>query len=426
LELSNFPWNPAIRNPQPIARIGAPVVLAVIVFCAYKILLERVETRWGWADYIGHTRAAADWRQGRGLGTPHFLFEALTILCHSLLGTRSGYTAPFTRSRPGADPFGPAALLAVELSAVAAALATYAFWVRRLPPRRDGDGRVAALWCLGLQVAGPITLATVWAKTLYVGYIYPASTYHNPTILLLKPLALLSFALTLQALERSVVARAGWNLVMAASAAGVISALAKPSWLLCFLPGLVLTLLVDPRLRSRRLAWEVVAAVLLTGLGVLAWQYAFLYGHSGTDRISFTPQKYARYGPLAPVKLALSIAYPVSVLIVFWKAVRQSLLLGLAWTTFAVSLLVSYFFTETGSRSGHDNLGWSAQIALFVLFVASAIAMVETLRRQASTSPSVFVPWRTAIPVGLFLLHAAGGVLWYATYFTEQGNWHWY
>jgi hypothetical protein len=400
--------------------------LAVIVFCAYKILLERVETRWGWADYIGHTRAAADWWHGRGLSTPHFLFEALTILCHSLLGGRSGYASALIRSRPGADTFASAALLAVEVSAVAAALVTYAFWVRRLPPQNDRDCWLIALWCLGLQVAGPITLATIWAKTLYVGYIYPASTYHNPTILLLKPLALLSFALTLGALERSIIARAGWKLVLAASAAGVLSALAKPSWLLCFLPGLVLTVLLDSRLRSRSHAWEVAAAVLTTGLGVLAWQYAFLYGHSGTDRISFTPQKYSRYGPLGSVKLLLSVAYPFSVLILFWKEIRHSLLLGLAWMTFAVSLLVAYCFTESGSRAAHDNLGWSAQIALFILFVTSSIAMMGAIRQAALASPSRLVRWRAAVPVGLLVLHVAGGVLWYATYFTETGNWGWY
>jgi hypothetical protein len=403
--------HPAGHNAQSIARIGAPLVLAIIVLCAYRIVLEYVDRRWGWADYIGHYGAAADWWQGQSLSTPHFLFEALIIMCRTLFGART---------------FRSAALMAVEWSTVAAALATYAFWARRLPPRNDRDCWVAAVWCLGLQVAGPITLATIWTKNLYMGYIYPASTYHNPTILLLKPLALLSFALTLGALDRSIVARADWKIVLAASAAGVLSALAKPSWLLCFLPGLALTLLFDPRLRRQRPAWELVVAVLIGGLAVLAWQYTFLYGHAEAAGISFTPQKYSTYGSLAPVKLILSVAYPLSVLIVFWKEVRQSLLLALAWTTFAFSLLVAYGFSETGLRAGHDNFGWSAQIALFVLFVASSIAMVGALRQAAPASPSRFMRLRIAVPVALFVLHVADGVVWYATYFTTQGNWGWY
>src|SRR5262249_37202215 len=198
-------------------------------------------------------------------------------------------------------------------------------------------------------------------------------------ILLLKPLALLSFAVTLRALERTAASRAGWELIVAASAAGALSALAKPSWLLCFLPGLALTLVFDARLRTRPPAWHVVGAVLVTGLAILAWQYVFLYGQGGAGGISFTPQKYSAYGRLAPVKLILSIAYPASVLLVFWKELRRSLLLALPWTTFGVSLVLAYGFSEIGSRAGHDNFGWSAQIALFVLFVASTVAMVGAI-----------------------------------------------
>src|SRR5437588_12420724 len=113
----------------------------------------------------------------------------------------------------------------------------------------------------------------------------------------------------------------------------MLSALAKPNWLLCFLPGMVLTMLFDSRLRGRPSAWCVAAAAILTGLSVLAWQYAFLYGHSEADRIVFTPQKWlSNYGWLAPVKLMLSIAYPVSVLVFFWNDLRQSLPLRLAWS----------------------------------------------------------------------------------------------
>jgi hypothetical protein len=206
----------------------------------------------------------------------------------------------------------------------------------------------------------------------------------------------------------------------------VLSAFAKPSWLICFLPGLALTLVFDSRLQSRRETWEAAAVILIGGLAVLGWQYAFLYGDKGADRIVFTPQKWlAQYGSLAPLKLILSIAYPLSVLVLFWNELRQSLMLRLAWSTFIVSLPIAYGFSETGTRAGHDNLGWSAQIALFVLFVASAIAMAGELR-QAAASPSGFKHFRAAVPVSLFILHLAGGVIWYATYFTEQGNWDWY
>jgi hypothetical protein len=405
----------AARNVQPIVRIGAPLLLALVVFSGYYVLLERLAPPGGCArrDYVAHAGYAWHWRQGLGLLTPHFLFQALIIVCHTLSPVNAVISP---------------AIMAGGLSAVAGALATYAFWIRQLPGQNARDYWFAVLWSLGLQVAGPITLATIWANNFYWGYIYPASTYHNPTIVLLKPLAMVSFALTFQALERSMTARPGRELLLGLSAARMLSALAKPNWLLCFLPGLVLTIVLDSRLRGRPWAWCVTGAAILSGLSVLAWQYAFLYGHSGADRITFTPQKWlSTYGSLAPVKLMLSVAFPVSVLVLFWNDLRKSLLLWLAWSTFGVSLLIAYGFSETGWRAGDDNLGWSAQIALFVLFVASAIAMVAVLRQPGAAAPYRDVRFRKGIAVAIFLLHVAGGIIWNATYVFDRGiDWFWY
>jgi hypothetical protein len=405
----------SVRSAHPIVRIGTPLYLAVVVYCGFSILFEWYAKPWGsaWADYLAHADAARHWWQGHGLGTPHFFFEALIIVCHTFFPAMTVSSTAF---------------MAGGIGATAAAVATYAFWIRQLPAENNSDCWVAALWSLGLQVAGPITLATIWAKNFYWGYIYPASTLHNPTIILLKPFALLSFALTLWALDRSMAAGPGWKLILGLSAAGMLSALAKPNWLLCFLPGVVLTVLFDSRLRGRRLAWLVAGAAILSGLCVLAWQYAFLYGHSEADRIVFTPQKWlSTYGWLAPAKLMLSITFPLAVLLLFWGDLRTSLLLRLSWSTFGASLLIAYGFSETGPRAGDDNLGWSAQIALFVLFVASAVGMMGTLRQPEAAARGRDLRLRSGIAVVIFILHVACGVGCYATYAVDRGiNWAWY
>ena len=405
----------AVRNSQRIVRISVPLLLAVVVYAGFSFLIQRLAQPWGSAraDYLAHAAAAKDWWLGHGLSPPHFLFVGLIIVCHMLFPAMTVSSTAF---------------MAGGIGAVAGALATYAFWIRQLPAQNNGDCWIAALWSLALQVAGPITLATIWANNFFWGYIYPASTFHNPTIVLLKPFALLSFALTLRALERSMTGRPGWQLVLGLSAAGILSALAKPNWLLCFLPGVVLTVLFDSRLQGRRAAWFVAGAAVLSGLCVLAWQYAFLYDQSGADRIVFTPEKWiSQYGWLAPLKLMLSIAFPVSVLALFWSDLRKSLLLRLAWATFGASLLIAYGFSETGSRAGDDNLGWSAQIALFVLFVASAIAMVGAIRQPATPAKWRAFRLRRDIALAIFLFHLIGGLTCYATYMVDRGiNWAWY
>ena len=148
----------AVKNAHLIARIAPPLLLAVIVYCGYSIVLEWLAKPWGSAraDYIAHALSARDWWLGLGLAAPHFLFEALIIACHVLFSTSDVLST---------------ALLVGGASAVAAALATYAFWTRQLPGEKARDYWVAALWCLGLQVVGPITLATIWANNFYWGYI---------------------------------------------------------------------------------------------------------------------------------------------------------------------------------------------------------------------------------------------------------------
>jgi len=53
--------------------------LAVIILCAYSIILEYVERRWGWADYIGHAHAAAGQHRFRK-AVPMVVF-ALHVVC---------------------------------------------------------------------------------------------------------------------------------------------------------------------------------------------------------------------------------------------------------------------------------------------------------------------------------------------------------
>lgn len=121
------------------------------------------------------------------------------------------------------------------------------------------------------------------------------------------------------------------------------------------------------------------------------------------------------------MKLMLSIAYPVAVLGLFWHDVRKSLLLGLAWSTFSISLFIAFCFSETGLRAGDDNLGWSAQIALFVLFVASAIAMAGAFRQAVAARQWRALRLRRWIALAIFSLHVIGGLTSYATYTVDRG-----
>jgi hypothetical protein len=402
-----------VGKRHPITGIIPVIVLGAVVFYANDAVLHQVATLGNWSDYQAHALAARDWWRGQSFHTPHFLFAALTIFCKLAFRT------------PG---MGLAALIAGDLSAVAAALATYWFWLRYLPVRNRRDVFIAVTGCLALQFVGPINLMTAFQKNLYLGYVYPANIYHNPTIVLLKPLALLSLALTVDSLERSAHGGPGWRLQFAVGAIAVLSACAKPSWLVTYLPALVVTVLLDSRFRHRWAAWKVVLAAFGPGLAILSWQYAFLYADPENASIVVTPVKWvSNLGAPACAKVILSSAYPLAVLLAYRRSVQGSTMLRLSWSAFGVGLLLRCALSETGQRAAHGNVGWSAQISLFILFVVSTITMLKALRQPFATRvPSALSGIRLFIIIFIFALHLAGGLAWYGTYLAGQGKGTWY
>ena len=80
---------------------------------------------------------------------------------------------------------------------VTLATAVLAGWILFRVFRREALKRqIPPLWAAGmalaLVIAAPVSLMWLWDRQFYFGYL-GISTYHNPTILLLKPVAILQF-----------------------------------------------------------------------------------------------------------------------------------------------------------------------------------------------------------------------------------------
>jgi hypothetical protein len=203
---------------------------------------------------------------------------------------------------------------------------------------RDGaEPWVAASLSLALLVIGPLSLVTLPDRELYLGYMTP-NVYHNPTLILLKPAALGLLILGARAFDEDV-ASPRWGLVGAAALLSVFSCLTKPSFQICFLPGLGLLTalaLVQRKEVDLRLC---VLGVALPSLLVLGWQYFVSFGQAGTPEIFFAPLEVI--GFLADqvfLKLALSMVFPVLVTAVFFRE---------AWRDSRLASAVS-----TGTSSG--------------------------------------------------------------------------
>jgi hypothetical protein len=347
-------------------------------------------------------------RQITGLSdirSPHFLFELLIKALSSLTGA-SLVTA--TAILLGGCYGLMAVLIAHEIKRRGSAVS---------------DVTAAAL-SVAILVASHIFLPTIFKPNLYYNYLVPTA-YHNPTQQLNK---LFTIAIWFLYCRRFLTSdeRPLSSLVLLAVLV-VASAIAKPSFLIAFLP--VSGLLAAWDLFHGR--WsrfrDYVAAIALPAIAVMGWQFWMTYGIGAESRLSggildqsvrdvtgrvvtglsrgiefaplsifAGPASYAQY--LATLPLAL--AFPLVATILLWPDARQSRSFVAAWAILGLGLFYVLLLAESGPGRMAGNFGWTAQTAAFLLYVEALLLMARK--------------WETRFkPVLLVVLsvHVACGVL---------------
>ena len=319
------------------------------------------QLRWPLSDFSQHVAFARALCHGGAL-QPHFLFEL--VVC--------GLAAPVDRSWA----FGVAAIAVATAAVAAKVVLTF----RRI---REAGGTGAAFFAtLGLLFAMPLFN---WWKfpDVYLGQISP-NVWHNPTTIVVLPLALLLF----RAASRLTVA-APPGAVAGAGALTLVNCLTKPNYVLALLP-CWLTLLAE-RMRRGLTAdpagWRrpALVAVLLVGptAGVFVWQASRL-GAAGSA-IAVEPLAVWRlYSPHIPVSILLSIAFPLGVLAAHFRVAWRQEPLALAWSVLLVAVLQMAWLAEPGPRFTHGNFFWASYTANYLLFMESAAVLAAAPRSGRS------------------------------------------
>jgi hypothetical protein len=360
-------------------------------------------------DYRYHAAVAGRLWSGQPLEIPHPLFHWLTAALHRLW--------------PGAGL--PAAGFVVVLLAQAAVLLLLFRRMRRDLASWGGPWTcvVAALLAVGLTVLAPLHFLIPGRREFYFGYLFP-NTYHNPTVLLVRPWALLLSGACAAAWLSG--RRLDGRRTALLAALTVVSALAKPSHLICFIPAVAATWLMERLLRrDPSPSWTPILGIVLPGTAMVAWQWWFTQasGHMEESRLVWAPfaavfQHTRPDVPLVLLKLVLSILFPVWVAATRWRAAVRDQELRLAWATFACGALYAYGLAESGPRLAHGNLLWSGQVAAFVLFAVSTGVFARQIGLEP---PRERRGPRLAVGAALFALHVAAGVA-YAVRFVRTGQ----
>ncbi len=377
--------------------VALAILLVLVVAVSAPIYYRRILVPPADTDYGAHIQYTMQFLHRQPV-PPH-------ALSHPLLQWCVGFIYWASRNRIGLWE----SMIIVLVAAQAAAAMIFYYWLGKLSGRLGEFWRV--FWSLTLTLVAPVMLLAPLDGSFYFGYIGLAS-YHNPTVHILRPLALVSFILVLRAFESQ---KNAWGWVVLSALVIIFSALAKQNYVMSVLPALV-CLAVLYRLAKTPVDWRMLlGGAVVPGLVVLGTLTFVLYNSPEADStgIVFAPFRVeSAFSDHLLWKFLLSALFPLTLLVVDFRRVIQSPALQLAWIAFLGGAAQIYLLAESGEREMHANFRWSAQITLFLLFAAS-------IRHFARALP---MDWKARAGVWVaYLAHLAGGIAYYIYCFTQAG-----
>ena len=259
---------------------------------------------------------------------------------------------------------------------------------------------------VSLTFLAPVMLLALVDGLYYYGYIGLAN-YHNPTIHLLKPFALLCLVLALKGLEK---AKNRWWVVAASAVLVVLSSLIKPNFILAFVPALGILSLYR-LLRKQTLDLRLmIFGFALPSIAVLIWQWAITYqGGDYANSIALAPLALeSAYSNFLFPKFLLSSLFVLQGLWIFRNALIKNPILFLGWITLLIGVFQNYMLIENGPEMLSGNFRWSGQIALFLMVV---ILVRHSLRYFIADNQGK--AWQKILGLGTYLAHLGGGIIYY-------------
>ena len=324
---------------------------------------------------------------------PHFMFQALSAGVSRLFNWDVYYSMA----------------LVITLAIVTTSAVLYIVYRRAILGKdnaltwRTGGLLVAAV--MATLVVAPLNVAT--PENLYFGYFAP-NVYHNPTVNLMKPSAILLFFAAVACFSPSWRPRPVLLWMLGYALLTAFCLFSKPNFLIAALPALAIVTLIQ-MLRRRPIHW----LLLIGGIVLPAGALLFVQTQTWTSSvgIEFSPfEVYAlwayHYEPNANqgllLKLLASVAFPLAVYLLCWRDSIRSLAMNTAWLTFFCGAAYIYLLIDRSNPTAGD-FTWSAQFGVFLLFMTSIAFLLQ--RRK--------LDWRVWLCLAVLGLHLITGINWY-------------
>jgi hypothetical protein len=254
-----------------------------------------------------------------------------------------------------------------------------------------------------LMVAAPIPLMVFFDLHLYFGYLGIAN-YHNPTINLLKPLAVLNLIYAVKTFQKR---KHNTIDIVIAALLIIFSTLDKPSLTICLIPALAIYATYNYFSKTNVDWFLLIAGFFIPAILLLVWEYSLAFSPGGGG-IQIEPFAATRLlSDHAITKFFISILFPSGVAVIYFKEMIKDKRMVLTWIIFLLGAFYTYFLIEGGTRRADGNFGWSGEISMVLLFIFSSIFYLK----MKLNFPKL--KFYDTVLIGIFVLYIISGVIYY-------------
>ena len=249
-------------------------------------------------------------------------------------------------------------------------------------------------------------------KKMYLGKFVPI-VWHNSTIIMLFPFAILLFWKQLKLFEP--LHETTIKEILVVNGLVVINVIIKPSFIFVYLPVTLLFLIYRIRFETLK-TFILKISPLITGGLIILLQYYIIYilqmgsfqKESSGVLISYPFEVLSKWVPIwyIPFSLFFSFTLPIFVIFLNSKIIKNIPFLYSLCLTIA-GIIISAFIKESGPRMYHGNFMWQNIICSYLLFFSTILFLSPYF-----SSKNLKTNGKMAFLFGLFLLHAFSGILY--------------
>ncbi len=225
-----------------------------------------------------------------------------------------------------------------------------------------------AKWFLITMIAltiGPFFIMSLNSH-IYMGPGSP-SVWHNVTLTIVKPLALLSVFYTIKFFASS-----KFHYYILAVIVIMGSIFAKPSFIIVFLPSLVVYMLLKKYFDKQKLQFALI--IIFLSVAILAYQFMNKYrGESDSTVIFDFLGVWSLYTPSVTVSILMALGLPLLITLFNYQSVKKNEYIKFTWLLVLFSTILFICFAEEGKHYGDGNFSWSWMINLSLIYIFTII-----------------------------------------------------